>query len=583
MLRSHHLGQLTDDQLTKKITLCGWADRVRAKGGVNFIVLRDRYAKLQLNIPQEIMEKQTIGREYCLKIEGVLNQRPEKDRKDDKNGAYELQVSALEVLNKSDVPPFIVDDREEINEELRLKYRYLDLRRDCMKNVVMFRIKLLNSVRSYLNSQEFLEVETPMLMKAMPEGARDFLVPSRNFPGEFYALPQSPQLYKQLIQVCGLDRYFQFARCFRDEDARGDRQMVHTQIDLEMSFVEEEDIFATVEGFLNQVFVDCFDKKIDSPFMRLTYDECMKRFGVDKPDLRFGMELFDLDEIMISSPYSYFKEVVDAKGRIAGFTVKGGAKSLSRKEIDKFSDYVKAYRSKGVFWAKVVGDDFNGGITKNIPQDQKENLLKLSGAVDGDLIVFIADTHKITNDSIGNLRNHIAKKIEIIPKNVYKFLWVTDFPMFEYDEDLKCYQAMHHLFTMPKEEHIKYFETGELEKMYGCLYDLVMNGVELGSGSIRIHTQEMQQKVFDIVGMSREDQEERFGFFLEALKFGAPPHGGIALGVARLVMTLLGLDNMRDAITFPNASSTRYALDNSPSKLDQETLDDLQLQVLKSE
>ncbi|MCO4782362.1 MAG: aspartate--tRNA ligase [Candidatus Cloacimonetes bacterium] len=579
MLRSHHLGQLTDNELNTEITLCGWADRVRAKGGVNFIVLRDRYAKLQLNVPQEIMEVESIGREYCIKIQGILNQRPEKDQKPEQNGAYELQVTSLEVLNKSDVPPFIVDDREEINEDLRLKYRYLDLRRDCMKDVVTFRTKLLNSVRSHLNSLDFLEVETPMLMKAMPEGARDFLVPSRNFPGEFYALPQSPQLYKQLIQVSGLDRYFQFARCFRDEDARGDRQMVHTQIDLEMSFVEEEDVFAVVEGFLNKIFVDAFDKNIDAPFMRLTYLECMKRFGIDKPDLRFDMELFDLDSIMESSPYSYFKETIDAGGRIAGFTVKGGAKELSRKEIDKFSDYVKAYRSKGVFWAKVVGDDFNGGISKNIPADQKANLLKLADAEDGDLIVFIADTHKVTNDSLGNLRNHIAKRMDIIPKGVYKFLWVTDFPMFEYDEDAGCYIAMHHLFSMPKEEHIKYFETGELEKMHGCLYDLVMNGVELGSGSIRIHTEEMQQKVFDIVGMSPEDQQERFGFFLEALKFGAPPHGGIALGVARLVMTLLGMDNMRDAITFPNASSTRYALDNSPSKLDQDTLDDLSLEV----
>ncbi|MCJ8346038.1 aspartate--tRNA ligase, partial [bacterium] len=328
MLRTHHLGQLTDNELTKTITLCGWADRVRAKGGVNFIVLRDRYAKLQLNVPQEIMEQENIGREYCLKIEGTLNQRPEKDRKPEQNGAYELEVSNLVILNKSEVPPFIVDDREEINEELRLKYRYLDLRRDCMKDIITFRAKLLNSVRSHLNDESFLEVETPMLMKAMPEGARDFLVPSRTFPGEFYALPQSPQLYKQMIQVCGLDRYFQFARCFRDEDARGNRQMVHTQIDLEMSFVEEEDIFATVEGFLNRVFVDCFGKKIGSPFMRLTYDESMKRFGVDKPDLRFGMELFDLDSIMEASPYSYFKEVIDAKGRIAGFTVKGGAKAL---------------------------------------------------------------------------------------------------------------------------------------------------------------------------------------------------------------------------------------------------------------
>jgi len=587
MLRTHHLGQLSDDNLDQNLTLCGWVDRVREVGGVNFVVLRDRYANLQLNVDGSLLSGNKLSREDCILVEGILAKRPEKDCKEETNGSYELTTQRVEILNKSETPPFVVDDKEVVNEDLRLKYRYLDLRKESMKRNLLVRHQVVESIRSILNGLDFLEVETPLLMKSTPEGARDFLVPSRVFPGEFYALPQSPQLYKQMIQVCGLDRYYQFPRCFRDEDARGDRQMVHTQLDLEMSFVHEDDVFSVIEKVLGKVFADVKGVNLPESFERMNYSECIERFGLDKPDLRFGMELYDLDEVLKGSPYEYFNEVIESGGRIAAMTVPGGAK-FSRKILDGFSNFVKAYRSKGVFFFKYTEDGFSGGASKHLPEGSDEALLKLSGAKEGDLIVFVADKAKVTNDSMGYLRNHVAKKLheesgDFIPEGDYKLLWVTNFPLFEYNPDEDRWDAMHHMFTMPKEEDLKYFETGEYEKIHGRLYDLVLNGVELGSGSIRIHRPELQRKIFDVVGFTPEQAESRFGFFLECLKYGAPPHGGIALGLARLVMTLLELDNMRDVIAFPNASSNRYFLDDSPTRVSEEQLSELHLQTRKTE
>jgi aspartyl-tRNA synthetase len=588
MLRSHHLGELNDSLVGQPLELCGWIERIREKGGINFILIRDRYGILQLLVDSSVLAEVTLGREFCIKVKGNLVHRPENDRTDAVNGAYDFEVKELEILNASELPPFVVEDKEVVNEDLRLKYRYLDLRKQSMKQNMVNRHKVMKEIRNTLNDMDFLEVETPLMMKSTPEGSRDFLIPSRMYPGQFFALPQSPQLYKQMLMVSGMDRYFQLARCFRDEDARGDRQMVHTQMDMEMSFVNEEDIFHVIETLFSNLFKNVLDKELPA-FERLTYDECMKRFGSDKPDLRFGMELFDLDEVFENSPYEYFQSVIKDGGRIAGMTVPCGAK-FSRKILDSFSEYVKAYRSKGIFFVKVNDDGFAGGATKHIPEDKKDKLIEVSDAKSGDLIVFVADTTHVTDDSMGNLRVHVAKRLdEILPEeqkpfisdDQYRFLWVTDFPLFEYDEEVERWQAKHHMFTMPKEEHLKYFETGEIDKIYGRLYDLVLNGVELGSGSIRIHNADLQKKVFHLIGMTDDEIQHKFGFFLESLSFGAPPHGGIALGIARLLMTLFQLDNMRDVIAFPNASSARYLLDDSPTTVTEEQLQECGLAVVK--
>ena len=585
MLRSHHLGQLNTELVDQEVTLCGWIERLREVGGVNFVVLRDRYAKLQLNVASSLLSDNKLGREDCIKVTGALSLRPEKDRKDEANGHLELEVKNIEILNKSLTPPFVVDDKEEVNEDLRLKYRYLDLRRDFMKRNIEFRHKVVEQIRRTMSGFDFLEVETPQLMKSTPEGARDFLVPSRIFQGEFYALPQSPQIYKQILQVSGLDRYYQFARCFRDEDARNERQLVHTQMDMEMSFVEEEDVWEVIE----QIFSDLFEKllgvELELPFLRLDYAECVSRYGLDKPDLRFGMELKDVDSALQGSSYEWFSEVIQTGGRIAAFTIPSGAK-FSRKQIDKFSEFVKAYKARGIFYVKVLEEGLQGGAAKHIPADKHELFVKLTDSKPGDLVVFLADKTKVVNDGLGNLRNFVARQMDsirephqtpFIAEGDYRFLWVTRFPLFEYNSDEERWEAMHHMFTMPYADDIHYFETGELDKIHGRLYDLVLNGVELGSGSIRIHQADIQQKVFDAIGFSPEDAQERFGFFLESLRYGAPPHGGIALGLARLVMTLLQLDNMRDVIAFPNASSNRYLLDNSPSAVPEEQWSELGL------
>ena len=501
MLRSCHLGELNQELVGKNLTLCGWIQRIREVGGVNFIVMRDRYGTLQLNVDAAVLKDNRPGREDCIQIEGNLSLRPEKDRKDELNGEFELQVNEFVLLNKSETPPFVVSDQEETNEDLRLKYRYLDLRRESMKKNMEFRHQVVDRIRRTLNAKNFLEVETPLLMKSTPEGARDFLVPSRIYPGEFFALPQSPQLYKQMIQVAGLDRYYQLARCLRDEDARNERQLVHTQLDLEMSFVEENDVFGVIENVIGDLFRDLLGVEVDTEFLRLDYEECIQRFGLDKPDLRFGMELFDIGDLLTDSPYEYFGQTVKDGGRIAAMTVPGGA-AFSRKQLDSFSSFVQNYRARGIFFCKVGEEGLSGGATKHVPEEHRESLLERSEAKSGDLIVFVSDRAKVTNDAMGYLRNHIARRIDeispdggapFIPKDSYKFLWVTCFPLFEYDEEAQQWMAMHHMFTMPREEDLKYFETGELDKIYGRLYDLVLNGVELGSGSIRIHKKELQE------------------------------------------------------------------------------------------
>lgn len=582
MLRTHHLGELGEELVGKTVTVCGWAERVREVGGIAFLSMRDRYGTLQLSFEEMASEAKAVGREDCVQATGTLVLRPHENRTDAINGHFELQVESFRVLNKSLTPPFIIDDRSEINEELRLKYRYLDLRRSFMKNNMIFRHKVAESVRQSLNAMDFTEVETPMLMKSTPEGARDFLVPSRVYPGQFFALPQSPQLYKQILQVAGMDRYYQFAKCFRDEDNRKDRQLVHTQIDLEMSFVEQDDVFHVVENFLGNLFQEVLGVSIEKSFLRLTYDECIRRFGLDKPDLRFGMELFDLHEIFSGSDYPGFMEVLASGGRICGLTAKSGA-DLSRKELDAFSEVARTYKAKGAFFVKFQNGEFTSGAAKYIPQNQIEALKALSGIEEGDLILFVADRQDVASTAMGWIRNAIAQKMDLVEESEYRFLWVTDFPAFEYDFDNKVWIAKHHMFSAPREEDLEHLHSGELDKVYAVLYDLVLNGVELGSGSLRIHNAEIQRKIMHKVGFTDEQIEERFGFFLKALEYGAPPHGGIALGLDRLVMTLLKLDNIRDVMAFPNSSGARYLVDDSPSVVPVATLDELHLEILGEE
>jgi len=578
MLRSHHLGQIGEGLLGNELTVCGWAERIRSVGGIAFILLRDRYGVLQISM-EGMTDQEKIGREYCLKISGVLQLRPQENRTQDQNGSYELIASRVEVLNKSLTPPFMIDEREEINEEIRLKYRYLDIRRRSMKDNLLFRHKVVEAVRETLNSLDFAEIETPMLMKSTPEGARDFIVPSRVYPGQFFALPQSPQLYKQMLQVAGMDRYYQLAKCFRDEDNRKDRQLVHTQIDLEMSFVEQEDVHRVVESFLKNVFKKTLNIEIETPFPYLPHDECIRLYGLDKPDVRFGMPFFDLNEVFSASDYPGFSEVLAQNGRIAGFTIKGGA-SLSRKDLDGFSEFVKTYRAKGVFSTKFVGGEFTSGAAKLIPPTQIKNLKVLSGVEEGDLLVFVADKAEVTNAALGWLRNSVARQLNLIPENQYKFLWVTDFPAFEWNDETRVWDAKHHMFSAPRECDMEYLKDGQLQKVYAVLYDLVLNGVELGSGSLRIHNASVQKYIMQKIGLSDEAIEQRFGFFLKSLEYGAPPHGGIALGLDRLVMTLLQLDNIRDVMAFPNSSGARYLLDDSPTSVPLETLDELHLEVM---
>jgi aspartyl-tRNA synthetase len=584
VLRTHHLGELSDEQLHCELRLCGWVERVRGVGGIIFVVLRDRYGNLQLSLDRDLMPEGGLSREDCICVHGKLALRPEKDRTQVLNGAYELQVSQIEILNSSEVPPFVVEDREEVNEDLRLRYRYLDLRRPSMVENLSFRHQVSRSIRASLDQADFLEVETPLLMKSTPEGARDFLVPSRIYPGEFYALPQSPQIYKQLIQVAGLDRYYQFARCFRDEDARQERQLVHTQVDLEMSFVTEDDVHKIVEGIFHAIFRDVLKKDLTLPFERLGYAECMARFGTDKPDLRFGLELQDLKAFFEGTASLAFDRGLEPTGRIAGIVIPGGA-SFSRKDFDSLTNFVKTYGASVAFYCKVTEEGFSSGASRHIPLESVDALMAKTGASLGDALVFVAESESVASQSLGHLRNHIARILDerspkgqpFIERGVYRFLWVTDFPLFEFSSEENRWIAMHHMFTMPREQDLPYFKSLELDRIHGRLYDLVLNGVELGSGSIRIHHEGLQKQVFEAIGMTSAEMDARFGFFLNSLRYGAPPHGGIALGLARLVMTLLELENMRDVIAFPNASSSRYLLDDSPTSVTGGQLNELHL------
>ena len=581
--RSHTCGELKKTHSGKKAVLMGWVMRRRDHGGVIFVDLRDREGITQV-VFNPAVDKQvhakahSIRNEYVLAVRGKVDPRPDGMVNPNlKTGGIEVLVSELKILNPAKTPPFLIEDNIDVSENIRLKYRHLDLRRPQMQNNLMLRHRATASVRNFLNDQGFLDLETPFLTRSTPEGARDYLVPSRVNPGQFYALPQSPQIFKQLFMVSGYDRYYQIVRCFRDEDLRADRQPEFTQIDIEMSFVGEEDVIATTEGMMNAVFKDVLNTDLATPFKRLSYAEAVGRYGLDKPDTRFGFELKDISDIVAGSGFKVFAGAVAKGGIVKALNAKGSI-NFSRKEIDDLTDFVAVYRAKGMAWIKVKEDAWQSPIAKFFTDEEKKALAERIDMEPGDLVFFVADQPKIVNEALGNLRNHLGQKLGLIDESQFNFLWVTRFPMFEYDEVEKRYQALHHPFTSPLEEDYGKLEDDPLGVLSRA-YDLVLNGFEVGGGSIRIHQRKIQEKVFKALGFDRKSFEDKFGFLISALDSGAPPHGGIAIGFDRLVMLLCGESSIRDVIAFPKTQKAACLLTGAPSATSKQQLDELQLRL----
>ncbi len=576
--RTHSCGELTRKDLKKEIKLCGWVNSRRDHGGIIFIDLRDRYGFTQVVLdPKKIPEADKLRREWCIQISGSVRERPSgMENKKMITGEIEVEVKSLNILNESEVPPFEIDDRVEANEELRLKYRYLDLRRPIMQEHLLIRHKAAHAAREYLSSQGFLEIETPILVKPTPEGARDYLVPSRVNPGKFYALPQSPQLYKQILMVSGFDRYFQLARCLRDEDLRADRQPEHTQIDIEMSFAEEEDIFTVVEGLMESIF-KVKNMKIKTPFPRIPYKEAMEKYGSDKPDLRFNLEFIDVTKTVSNSDFEVFKSTIN-KGGIVKCLNAINCSKFSRNDIDALIELAKRYHAKGMAWAKVEKGKLESSITKYLKEDIQKQLIKETKAKDGDLLLFVADQFKTACISLGQVRLAVAEKINIIPKDEYKFCWIVDFPLFAWNEEDKKWEPEHHPFCMPKKEHISLLDK-DPGKVNATLYDLVLNGIELSSGSLRINKPEIQSKILSIIGIDKKEAERKFGFLIEAYKFGGPPHGGVGIGIDRIVAILCGVNDIREVIAFPKNKAAECPMDGSPSDIDQKQLKELNIKL----
>jgi aspartyl-tRNA synthetase len=581
--RSDYCGDLKKKDVNREVTLLGWVQRRRDLGGLIFIELRDREGIVQVVFNPEVSsgaheKAQSLRSEYVVGVKGTVVARPEGTANPKlRTGEIEVLANELKILNIAKTPPFPVEDEAEVAEESRLKYRYLDLRRPWLQQNLILRHKVAKEVRSYFDRSGFLEIETPMLTRSTPEGARDFLVPSRLSPGHFYALPQSPQLFKQILMISGFDRYFQIVRCFRDEDLRADRQPEFTQIDVEMSFVTVEDIRRAMEGLLAHIFKEVLGIALKLPFPVLTYDEAMNRYGVDKPDTRFGMELGDVSEALRSSSFQVFKEAIEGKGIVKAINVKGGS-SLSRKEIDDLTHFVQNFGAKGLISAKVSSDGWQSSIQKFITEDERKAVDRVLNAAENDLLLFVAGPSKVVNQSLANLRLHLGEKLGLIPQEEYRFVWVLDFPLLEYDEAEGRYVAVHHPFTAPRDEDIpKLKDHPELVKAKA--YDLVLNGSEIGGGSIRNHLREVQSLLFEKLGMSEAEARERFGFLLEALEYGTPPHGGIAFGLDRLVMILSHAGSIRDVIAFPKTQRGTCLMTDAPSRVDPKQLDELWIKV----
>jgi aspartyl-tRNA synthetase len=579
--RSHNCGDIRSSDIDNTVTLNGWVNKVRLHGQVVFVDLRDRYGKTQIVFDAddykgdfEIIKK--ISMEDVLSIKGTVRSRLESAINPNlATGDIEILVSEFIMLNESAPLPFMLNNRSNAEEDLRLKYRYLELRMEELQQNLMIRHKAYQATRSYLSENKFIEVETPVLMKSTPEGARDYLVPSRVHQGKFYALPQSPQIYKQILMISGYDRYFQIVKCFRDEDLRADRQPEFTQIDIEMSFVDEEDIFAYMEGLTRHVFENVAEIDLPNSFPRMTYKDAMETYGSDKPDLRYELELVDLKKFTDLSEFNAFNSVE----RVKGLVVKGGAK-YSRKTIDDLTELVKKYKAKGLAWMKSNNDGFEGGISKFFSTDLHEKMKSFLEIEDGDILFMIGDKSKVVLNALGFLRSEIAGREDLIDKNKFSPVWITEFPMFEYDEEHGRHIAMHHPFTAPRIEDIDTLNSDPSSALSRG-YDLTMNGYEIAGGSIRIHSQKIQEKVFSLLGLTREEAIDKFGFLVEALSYGAPPHGGIAFGFDRLVMLLAGTDNIRDVIAFPKTTSASSLMDESPSSVSNSQLDELGIKIKK--
>ena len=572
--RTHNNGELTIKNVGEIVELKGWCAKKRNLGSLVFIDIRDKYGITQLRCDESVAEiTSQIKTEYVIYAKGEVVERESKN-KNIPTGEIEIDVKEIKIINASEQPPiYITDDPDAVSENVRLKYRYLDLRRKSMQDILRLRHNVTKSVREYLDSLDFTEVETPILGKSTPEGARDYLVPSRIHNGEFYALPQSPQIFKQLLMVSGLERYYQIARCFRDEDLRADRQPEFTQIDIEMSFVDLETLYTTFEGMFRKIWKDV--KGIDNlDFPRMTWKEVMDNYGSDKPDLRYDMKLIDLSEIFKESSFEFLNGKV-----VKGIVAKNAAASFTRKDVDKLADVAKLFKAKGLCWCKVNNSNLEGPSAKLIEEGQKEAFKQALNYQDGDLILFVADTWLTSVTAMGQVRTAVAKKLELADPNVYKFLWVTEFPMYEYTDEGRL-QAMHHPFTAYVEEDEKYIESEPL-KVRSNAYDLVLNGYELGSGSVRIYNQEMQKKVFERIGLTEQDISNKFGFFVEALKYGTPPHMGMGFGLERIVMILAGTNNIRDVVAFPKIQSASDLMNECPSPVDEDALSLLGIKVIE--
>lgn len=586
--RTYYCGEISEKNEGETVVLKGWVQKRRDLGGLIFIDLRDRTGIVQIVFNPDVSKEALaiadgVRSEYVLDVEGkvVLREKGTENPKL-KTGKIEIHCEKVSVLNESKTPPFMIDNNAEITEEMRLKYRYLDLRRPVMYETLKLRHKTVRAIRDFLDSEAFIEVETPILTKSTPEGARDYLVPSRVHPGEFYALPQSPQIFKQLLMVGGFDRYYQVARCFRDEDLRADRQPEFTQIDIETSFLSQEDIIDIVERMMKKVMKDVKGIDITIPFPRLTYQEAMDRFGSDKPDTRFGLELVDLSEAVKDSGFKVFADTVASGGQVKGINVKKAADKYSRKDIDGLTEFVKRYGAKGLAWVKVTDQGFNGPIAKFFDEAARSQLTSILQAETGDLLLFVADKQLVVADSLGALRLKLGKDLQLIDEKKFNFLWVTDWPLLEYDEEDGRYYAAHHPFTMPFREDIELLDT-DPGKVRAQAYDIVLNGYELGGGSLRIFERDIQEKMFRALGFSEEQARSQFGFLMDAFEYGTPPHGGIALGLDRFVMILAERTNLRDTIAFPKTASASDPLTNAPSGVSQAQLDELQLSVINKE
>ncbi|MEG0545619.1 MAG: aspartate--tRNA ligase [Oscillospiraceae bacterium] len=578
MKRTDYCGTLTAKDIGKEVTLCGWVARQRDLGALIFIDLRDRTGIVQLafndNTDKEIFEKAFTARsEFVLAAKGKVCERASKNT-DIPTGEIEIEVTELRVLGKSETPPFEIAEKSQTSEVTRLKYRYLDLRRPDLQKNILLRHKITKITRDYFDENGFIEIETPMLIRSTPEGARDFLVPSRIHKGSFYALPQSPQLYKQLSMVAGFDRYMQIARCFRDEDLRADRQPEFTQIDLEMSFVEMEDILAMGEGYIKRVFKEAVGVDISTPIPRLTYADAMNRYGSDKPDTRYGMELIDLTDEVKTSEFVVFKSAIENGGTVRAINAKDAVKTLTRKEIDKLTEYVKGIGAKGLAYIRMTDDGMSASFSKFMTEDEISQILSKTDAKTGDVILIVADSNKNHVLSIlGSLRQEVAKKLNIVREG-YNFLWITEFPFFEYDEENETFVAMHHPFTAPMDECIEYLENDK-SKVRAKAYDLVLNGIELSSGSIRITDPTLQKRMFSLLGLSDEEAYEKFGYLTDAFKYGPPPHGGMGIGLDRLCMQMIGCDSLRDVVAYPKLQNASEPMTECPAIVDSVQLAEL--------